>query len=259
MRTALAILIFLVFFSIAYVKAEPVKLEVATCPPADPYSYVLWIWEETQSEGGISFTIGLGSAIEVSPPTLYLPVGYKGYISVRAEEGVSWSVRTQDSGLSVQSTGSSVLVEARSPGTHWVVFEVNGMELLYPVVISSGSLGFSGPYAELEYNSAIREEVIRIWIPESGESFLIIKNNFPFQIEIEGLGVAGGITIEGPRVIPPYGEVKYKITGDLVGELCCDYLKFARGIASREELEGLHAAAVQFIQETRAGGRGGRA
>ncbi len=45
---------------------------------------------------------------------------------------------------------------------------------------------------------------------------------------------------------------------ELLGQFlaCCDYLKFARGIASREELEELHAAAVQFVKETRAGSGG---
>jgi hypothetical protein len=31
---------------------------------------------------------------------------------------------------------------------------------------------------------------------------------------------------------------------------CCDLLKFARGIATRSELEELHTAAVQFVKET---------
>jgi hypothetical protein len=48
---------------------------------------------------------------------------------------------------------------------------------------------------------------------------------------------------------------------ELLGQFLnfCDYLKFARGIASQEELEGLHAAAVQFITETRAGVMEGQA
>jgi hypothetical protein len=31
---------------------------------------------------------------------------------------------------------------------------------------------------------------------------------------------------------------------------CCDLLKFARGIATRPELEELHAAAIRFVKET---------
>lgn len=31
---------------------------------------------------------------------------------------------------------------------------------------------------------------------------------------------------------------------------CCDFLKFGRGIATRDELEALHAAAIQLVSET---------
>ena len=37
----------------------------------------------------------------------------------------------------------------------------------------------------------------------------------------------------------------------------CDYLKFARGVALREELEDMHAIAVHLIKETSAGSEGG--
>lgn len=56
-----------------------------------------------------------------------------------------------------------------------------------------------------------------------------------------------------PQLAPEHQE--------LLGQFLtfCDYLKFARGIASRDELEHLHAAAVQFVSETRAGTGGGGA
>jgi hypothetical protein len=37
----------------------------------------------------------------------------------------------------------------------------------------------------------------------------------------------------------------------------CDYLKFARGVALREELEDMHAIAVHLVKETRSGSDGG--
>lgn len=101
-----------------------------------------------------------------------------------------------------------------------------------------------------------------------------------FSMVDEGLGKA--YAIESSKVLRQYFERRFEIrapvqsTEEFLHEMqhsplldeenqellelymnSCDYLKFARGVAQREELEDMHAIAVHLIKETREECEGG--
>jgi len=231
MRIALALLVLaLPPFLVCWFSPQPIYLEVQTCPPADPEGWATWTWEECQD----SVCVGLGAPIQVSPPTLYLIPGSSATISISKTAEVDVEVYAP-TGLTTELAGNAVEVTAplETPaGTYWLIFNVDGTEYAYPIVVYAGSLTFTGP-AELKFYPARQEYIWEIHIPRGGESQVMLESTFPFPVTVtlpemeinEFPGFSREVGESTTITIPAGGSMAATAyAGQAAGGFCCAYV-----------------------------------
>jgi hypothetical protein len=112
----------------------------------------------------------------------------------------------------------------------------------------AAAAAFEDALAELERLFALVEEERSR--PYAIESSAIIRRYLERRFEIRAPRRSTEEFLLEARHSPKLGESQQSLLGEFLG--CCDFLKFARGLATREELEKLHRSAIDFVSATRA-------